>query len=267
MATAPGRTTSDTTPPQDAYSTSWPHPVLVRNHLLGGTMSRPIDRQETARLRALDPDIDTRARTIEANREHTLRSLADHGLAEQVIDLTTGVPAADVTRAAHVALAEIDPPVPVVYVVTDERLATATKALTRDRPHVETLVANPCDARTVWEAVSGRGPHRPCRLIHPGRPVVLDALTISDLVPDPRRLRTVLRAWRVTVQAGSVLLVARSLDPALPDPLPIARRAGWHHRPGIAPPTPDTNTALDAQVAALTTAPAATRARHEMEDR
>lgn len=244
------------TAPPDAYSTSWPHPVLVRNHLLGGAMGRPIDREECARLRAVDPDIDTRARTIEANRERMLALLADRGLVEQVVDLATGVPAAHVIRSAHVALAEADPPVPVVYVVTDEQLAVATKALVRYRPRVEALIANPCDVPTVWQAATRLDTPRPGRLIHPGRPVVLDALTISDLVPDPRRLRTVLRAWRNTVRTGSVLLVARSLDPALPDPLPIARRAGWHFLPGFVPPIPDINGAFDhpTQVIALTTA-------------
>lgn len=250
-----GSSTGDASPP-DAFSTSWPHPVLVRNHLLGGTLNRPVDRAEVARLRALDPDIATRARAIEADRERVLRALADRGLAEQVLDLTTGVPA-DVVRSAHVALAGLDSPVPVVYVVTDEQLAVATRATARYRRHVEALVANPCDVRTVWQAATDFDLVHPGRLMHPGRPVILDALTISDLVPDPRRLCLVLRTWHNTVRAGSVLLLARSLDPALPDPLTAARRAGWQWSHGIAPPVPDAEGVVDhrTQVVALTTGP------------
>ncbi|MFE9751388.1 SAM-dependent methyltransferase [Saccharothrix saharensis] len=251
-----GSPTRDGAPP-DAFSTGWPHPVLVRNHLLGGTLNRSLDKAEAARLRALDPDIDTRARAVETYRDQVLRTLADRGVVEQVLDLTTGVPATDTVRSAHVALADHDPPIPVVYVVTDEQLAKATKAIARHRPHVHALLANPCDARTVWQTTTNPAPEHPSRLMHPGRPVVLDAVTISDLVPDPRRLRTVLRAWRTTVRPGSVLLLARSLDPALPDPLTVAERAGWHRVPGIAPPRPDTDTTIDhrAQIAALTTSP------------
>ena len=251
----PGRRSTGDAVPPDAFSTSWPHPVLVRNHVLGGTLNRPVDRHEVARLRALDPDIDTRARSIEANRERALQALAEHGLAEQVLDLTTAVPAADVVRSAHVALADLDTPVPVVYVVTDEKLAASARAAARYRPHVEVLVANPCDARTVWQTATDPGLTHSLRLMHPGRPVILDALTISDLVPDPRRLRLVLHTWRKTVRPGSVLLLARSLDPAPPDPFPVARRAGWQWLPGIAPPLPDAGGTIDpqAQVTAFTT--------------
>ncbi|MEV0681673.1 SAM-dependent methyltransferase [Actinosynnema sp. NPDC050436] len=247
----------------DASGTRWPHPVLVRNHLLGGTLHRPVDRVESARLRARDPAVDTRARAVEADRERVLRALADHGLAEQVLDLSTGVPAARVVRSAHVALARVDPPVPVVYVVTYDRLAEAARAATRCRRHVDVLVADPFDARGVWRAVTGLDPLGPGRRIHPGRPVVLDALTISDLVPRPRRLRSVLRSWRHTVRPGSVLLLARSPDQALPDPLPLARQAGWHPLPAFPPPAPVTGHALDhpAQVTTFTTAPPRWRRR------
>lgn len=238
-------TIDDATSPPDAFATSWPHPVLVRNCLLGGAMPRPLDRHEAARLRALDPDVDGRATAVEADRGRILGALVDRGLAEQVLDLTTGVPARGIVRSAHVALAETDPHVPVVYVVTDDLLAVATKDLTRYRSHVGVLVANPCDTHTVWDAVTRVDSLRPGRLIHPGRPVLLDALTISDLVPDPRRLRSVLRAWRNTVRPGSLLLVARSLDPALPDPLPIARQAGWHLSSGITPPAEGIEQASD----------------------
>ncbi|MBY8853341.1 hypothetical protein K7G98_35970, partial [Saccharothrix sp. MB29] len=95
----------------------------------------------------------------------------------------------------------------------------------------------------------------PRRLIHPGRPVVLDALTISDLVPDPRRLRAVLRAWRATVREDSLLLLAGSPDPALPDPLPIARRAGWQRLPGIVPLPSEIHAGMDhrTRISVLTT--------------
>ncbi|GAA3464408.1 SAM-dependent methyltransferase [Saccharothrix longispora] len=232
-ATPPGR--GDDSSPPDAFGTRWPHPVLLRNHLLGGTLHRPIDKLEALRLRERDPAVDTRARTVEAHRGHVLRTLADHGLVEQVLDLSTGVPAHGVVCCAHVALEDDTSPIPVVYVVTDKHLAAATRAAIGDHPRVGLLVANPCDARTVWRAVTRLDEEHPRRLIHPGRPVVLDALTISDLVPDPRRLRAVLRAWRATVREDSLLLLAGSPDPALPDPLPIARRAGWQRLPGIVP--------------------------------
>ncbi|MBY8853574.1 hypothetical protein K7G98_37220, partial [Saccharothrix sp. MB29] len=63
-ATPPGR--GDDSSPPDAFGTRWPHPVLLRNHLLGGTLHRPIDKLEALRLRERDPAVDTRARTVEA---------------------------------------------------------------------------------------------------------------------------------------------------------------------------------------------------------
>ncbi|MGM1064071.1 SAM-dependent methyltransferase [Saccharothrix sp. Mg75] len=239
----------------DALSTRWPHPVLLRNHLLGGTLHRPIDRLEAQRLRELDPDIDTQARAVEIQRGHALRTLTDRGLVEQVLDLSTGLPAHRVVRCAHVALEDDTSPVPVVYVVTDHHVAAATRAAVNHHSHVGVVVANPCDVHAVWQAVTGFNTTRPGRLLHPGRPVVLDALTISDLVPDPRRLCAVLRAWRTTVREDSLLVLARSPDPALPDPVPIARRAGWQQLPGFTPPAPQNATVADrrTQVTVLTT--------------
>ncbi|GAA1309594.1 SAM-dependent methyltransferase [Saccharothrix xinjiangensis] len=241
--------------PPEAFGARWPHPVLLRNHLLGGSLNRPVDRQEAARLRRLDPGIDTRARALETHRGAVLRALADNGSAEQVLDLSTGVPAPGIVRCAHLALADQDPPTPVVYVVTDDQLALATRTVLHGCSHTGAVVADPCDAHTLWRAVT-RLDRTPRRLLHPGRPVVLDASTIGDLVPDPRRLHAVLRAWRSTVPDGSVLLLAHSLDPALPDPLPVAHRAGWHRLPAVPPSSPDTRGVVDhrTQVAVLTTA-------------
>ncbi|WP_447008479.1 SAM-dependent methyltransferase [Saccharothrix isguenensis] len=252
---APASDTGDDTTPLHAFSSAWPHPVLLRNHLLSGTLNRSVDRQEAARLRGLDPGIDARARAIEVRRGGVLQALAEDGLVEQVLDLSTGVPAAGVVRCAHVALADDDSPVPVVYVATDGHLAVATETAIYGYPHTGMLVGDPCDARTLWRAVTSPGEKHPRRLLHPSRPVVLDASTISDLVPDPRRLYAVLRAWRTTVRDGSVLLLARSLDPAVPDPLATARRAGWHPLPVTTAPTSDTGDVVDqrAQIAVLTT--------------
>lgn len=229
----PGRDRIDTV---SAFATPWPWPVMVRNHLLGGTLNRPVDRNEAARLRALDPDIDTWARTTEKHREHLVRTLVDRGAVEQVLDLTTAVPVTGVVHCARVALADIDPPVPIVYVATDHwQIVAAEAALTLGpQQHVGTVMANPCDAEQVWRLAVGSG------AIHPGRPVLLDALMITDLVPDPRRLRRVLRAWAKAVPAGSLLLLSDPLDRALPPPFSVAARAGWRRAPLGTLPGPTT---------------------------
>ncbi|MFD0331611.1 SAM-dependent methyltransferase [Streptacidiphilus monticola] len=181
--------------------TDVPHPARIYDYLLGGKDNFPADREASAGIAAVWPNL---PRSMRANRSFmqrvTHRLAAEHGI-RQFLDIGTGLPT---SPNLHEVAQSVHPDARIVYVDNDPMVLVHARALLTSTPEGRTTYLD-ADLRDPQQILSSPELHRTLDL---SRPVALSLIAVLQFVTDEDLAYSIIDGLMDALPSGSFLALS-----------------------------------------------------------
>ena len=196
--------------PSVELRTDVPHPARIYDYLLGGKDNFPVDRDASAEITGVWPNLPKSMRANRSFMQRVTRYLAEEQGIRQFLDIGTGLPT---SPNLHEVAQAVDPGSRVVYVDNDPMVLVHARALLTSTPEGRTtyIDADLHDPQAILNAPNLRD------TLDLDRPVALSLIAVLQFITDEDEAHAIIDGLMERLAPGSFLALSTVTADSAPE--------------------------------------------------